>query len=101
NRPDWRTPLLVAGLAGACGDSRDPAPPATRRADPPSAPSAGAATEAAAPGGSARGLRHREEGAFDGYTLIAPLNSRSVYLVDLAGTVVHEWKTAHLTAGGA
>jgi len=101
NRPDWRTPLLVAGLAGACSDSSEPVPPATPRTDPASAASAGPASVAPAPGGPARGLRHREDGAFDGYTLIAPLNSRSVYLVDLAGAVVHEWKTAHLTAGGA
>ncbi len=50
---------------------------------------------------SARGLRHASPAAFDGYTLIAPLSQRSVYLVDLAGQVVHEWKTQHLTAGGS
>lgn len=29
--------------------------------------------------------------AFPGYTLIAPLRARSVYLVGMAGEVVHEW----------
>src|SRR5262245_21207849 len=42
-----------------------------------------------------RGLLHHEEGAFDGYTMIAPLKSKSIYLVDMEGKVVHEWKAAY------
>ncbi len=42
-----------------------------------------------------RGLRVHEEGAFPGYTLFAPLQSGSTYLVDMRGEVVHEWKTEY------
>jgi len=38
-----------------------------------------------------RGLVHRAAGAFDGYTLFAPLRSTTTYLVDLDGEVVHTW----------
>jgi len=55
----------------------------------------------AAPTEAPRGLVHREEGASEGYTLIAPLNERTVYLVDMDGQVVHTWKTTHTPAGGA
>lgn len=40
---------------------------------------------------SARGLKLRTERAFDGYTLLAPLQSTSTFLVGLDGAVVHEW----------
>jgi len=33
-------------------------------------------------------------GPFPGFTLIAPLRSRRVYLVDMSGTAVHSWVTA-------
>jgi hypothetical protein len=49
--------------------------------------------EAKKPDEPARGLRLREKGTFDGYTLFSPLLSRTTYLVDMDGTVVHEWKT--------
>lgn len=48
-----------------------------------------------------RGLRLREPEAFDGYTLISPLNSLMVHLVDMRGEVVHTWTTEHAPAGGA
>ncbi|HTF89465.1 MAG TPA: aryl-sulfate sulfotransferase [Planctomycetota bacterium] len=48
-----------------------------------------------------RGLRVNESGAFDGYTLISPLCSKSVHLVDMTGAPVHTWKTDHVPAGGA
>jgi hypothetical protein len=41
-----------------------------------------------------RGLRLRKPGAFDGYTLLAPINSKSIHLIDLDGKVVHTWATA-------
>jgi hypothetical protein len=47
-----------------------------------------------------RGLLVHEAGAYDGYTLYAPLNSRTVYLVDLDGEVVHTWETDSSPAGG-
>jgi hypothetical protein len=40
-----------------------------------------------------RGLRVHEAGALPGYTLIAPLQSKTIHLVDLDGNVVHRWKT--------
>jgi len=37
------------------------------------------------------GVLRRTEEAFEGYNLIAPLLSERVYLVDMAGEVVHAW----------
>ncbi|MDP6955953.1 MAG: aryl-sulfate sulfotransferase, partial [Planctomycetota bacterium] len=41
------------------------------------------------------GLITHAEGAFEGYTLIAPLRSRHTYLLDMAGEVVHSWTGTH------
>lgn len=38
------------------------------------------------------GLIKHEPGAFVGYTLFAPQNGRSTYLVDMEGRVVHRWR---------
>lgn len=104
-----RAILLLGAGASACGDAPAPAPstPARARAAPVAdVAQVGAATPTTAPPAANdaaapdRGLRHGEAGAFDGYTLIAPLSLRTVFLVDIAGKVVHEWKTAHFTAGG-
>ncbi len=38
-----------------------------------------------------RGLILREPEAFDGYTLFAPLQSGTIFLVDMQGEVVHTW----------
>ncbi len=43
---------------------------------------------------SPRGLVAREPGALAGYTLFSPLLSKTTYLIDLAGEVVHRWETA-------
>ncbi len=40
-----------------------------------------------------RGLRLHEDGAFDGVTLFAPLNSQMVYLIDMQGEILHRWAT--------
>jgi hypothetical protein len=69
---------LLALLAHAVQDGAAGAP-----AEPP--PAFMSADEAAEP----RGLRMNEAGAFDGYTLFAPLNSRTIHLVDMAGETVH------------
>ena len=42
-----------------------------------------------------RGLILRAEGAFDGYTLFAPLRSSVMRLIDMDGNVVHTWHTAN------
>ena len=57
----------------------------TPRAQEPSAPTPEPAQK--------RGLLKTSEAASPGYTLLAPLRSVSTYLVDLAGKVVHEWKS--------
>ncbi len=41
-----------------------------------------------------RGLRAREVGTFDGFTLFTPLASGSTFLIDMQGEVVHVWDTA-------
>jgi hypothetical protein len=54
-----------------------------------------------------RGLVRNEPGASPGYTLFSPFNSDTVYLIDLAGRVVHTWKsdkasdTMHLEDDGS
>ncbi len=50
---------------------------------------------------AALGCGRSEEGAFDGYTLIAPYLSTSTYLIDMAGQVVHRWESDETPAGGA
>jgi len=40
-----------------------------------------------------RGVHVCEPGAYEGFTLIAPLNSRSTHLVDMDGEIAHTWVT--------
>ncbi len=40
-----------------------------------------------------RGVRVHEAGASGGYVLLAPLNSKTIHLVDAEGKSVHTWKT--------
>lgn len=47
-----------------------------------------------------RGLRSKRDGALAGYTLIAPLNSKQVHLLDMDGEVAHTWKVDHVPGGG-
>jgi len=47
-----------------------------------------------------RGLTLAMPEAWGGYTLLAPLNSKSIHLVDMAGNVVHSWHT-HFAPGAA
>ena len=35
------------------------------------------------------------DSAFPGFTLVAPLRSKRVYLVDMSGTAVHEWQSEY------
>ncbi len=44
---------------------------------------------------AAEGVVRHEPGAFEGYTLFAPLRSTTTYLIDMQGSVVHTWKSAH------
>ncbi len=95
--------LLLAPLAA--GTQGPPPPPGGGPAGqhggppdgpPPDAPRLSSEHENAEP----RGLRVNAEGAFDGLTLFAPLNSRTAYLIDMDGTVVHEWEADSSPAGG-
>ena len=36
--------------------------------------------------------------AYEGYTLIDPMGSREVYLIDMEGRIVHQWKLANIPA---
>lgn len=47
-----------------------------------------------------RGLALNEEGAFQGYTLFAPLLSKTTYLIDMEGNPVHTWEAENAPAGG-
>jgi hypothetical protein len=51
-----------------------------------------AATIALSQSTERKGLIQGENGAFDGYTLFAPLRSTTTYLVDIHGQAVHTWK---------
>ena len=44
------------------------------------------------------GLQLNDPGAFQGYTLVAPLNSTKTWLIDMEGRVVHTWESKY-TAG--
>ena len=47
-----------------------------------------------------RGLTVRAEGAFEGYTLVAPLRTTRVLLLDMEGEIAHEWECGLPAAGG-
>jgi len=68
--------------------------PAPARAvqEPPAAPPA---APPPAPIDEPRGLIANEPGAFDGLTIIEPLRSKEVHLVDMTGKIVHTWKCAY------
>src|SRR5690349_15893407 len=44
------------------------------------------------------GLTVNKSSAFVGYTLVAPMNSTSTYLVDMDGRIVNEWKSDYTPA---
>lgn len=46
----------------------------------------------------ALGLQLNEPGAFQGFTLVAPLNSTMTWLIDMDGRAVHRWESKY-TAG--
>jgi hypothetical protein len=57
------------------------------------------AQESESPPAPRRGLVLNDPGAFQGYTLFAPLNSRTVFLLDMQGQVVHTWTTSTSPTG--
>lgn len=85
--------LLLATSALALPVSLEPVPAAARQ-DPPK-PEAKPEAKPDAEPEPPRGLRVNDPGAFDGLTIIQPLRSKDVHLVDMDGKVVHTWKTAY------
>jgi hypothetical protein len=81
--------FLATGLAGPSSAQEAPPAPAPEK---PAAASSGAEEPAV--------LRVRKPGALEGLTLVAPLNSGFVHLVDLDGEIVHSWVT-EIAAGGS
>ncbi len=77
--------MLVVTTAPIAAQSDAPAPKRIEaRPDTPPTPSFG--------------LQINDAGAFQGYTLVAPLNSTRTYLIDMEGQVVHTWVSEY-TAG--
>ncbi|TAH36403.1 MAG: hypothetical protein EYC70_11430 [Planctomycetota bacterium] len=81
-----RTALLAGAVLAASLSAQQAA------GAPPDAP---APSESAPPAPAERGLRFHAPEALDGYTLLSPLLSRSTYLVDMQGNVVHRWDTGY------
>jgi hypothetical protein len=46
------------------------------------------------------GLRQRDSGGFDGYTLFAPNTVRKAFLIDMKGRPVHTWTSTYLPVCG-
>jgi hypothetical protein len=96
-------PMLAMNATSA--QSQAPAKPVdpSNRPTPPDDPSHGGpppdAPKDAKPD-HPRGLMLREPGTYDGYTLLAPLNSKSIHLVDMDGKVVHTWALDQVPGGG-
>src|SRR5262245_21701888 len=44
------------------------------------------------------GLTVNESRAYQGFSLVAPMNSTSTYLIDMEGRIVNEWKSAYTPA---
>jgi hypothetical protein len=74
--------VAIAHLAAGADDSAPKS--AQARPDSPQAPGLG--------------LQLNEPGAFQGYTLVAPLNSTKTWLIDMEGRAVHTWESKY-TAG--
>ncbi len=47
---------------------------------------------------AADGLTVNTPAAFQGYSLISPMNSKSTYLIDMEGRIVNEWKSDYTPA---
>ena len=64
-------------------------------------PSPALAQQSLKPGsltGAKDGLSINKSGAFQGYSLVAPMNSKSSYLIDMEGRIVNEWKSDYTPA---
>ncbi len=85
---DRRTFLGTAALVGAGTLVAPPAPPASAAQVP---------EQKGAEGVRGTGLRHYEpDRCYSGYTLFAPDHGERVYLIDLTGAIVHEWRVPNV-----
>jgi hypothetical protein len=82
-------------LGARAQEAATPAAPATPA--PPARDGKPAWSEKEAAG--ERGLRVRQAGAWEGYTLLSPLNSRKVHLLGMDGEIVHTWETGSVPGG--
>ncbi|MBN1510665.1 MAG: aryl-sulfate sulfotransferase, partial [Phycisphaerae bacterium] len=74
--------LLLAGVLAVCAAAQESASPAPVAGNP-EAPD------------MKRGLILNTGAAWTGYTLFAPLNATTTYLVDIQGQLVHSWPSRH------
>jgi len=84
-------PPALAQRAESAAQWPDEQPPATSGAPRQELPGGPAARAGAAK----RGLVLNTDAACPGYTLFAPLNSTTTYLVDLEGRLVHSWPSRY------
>jgi len=91
--------LASASLAGATPPllQDDPAPEATGEDEPEQRSGPPPFRQLA---DDERGLKLNRDGACQGYTLIAPLRSRTVRLIDMEGETVHTWEVESPPGGG-
>jgi hypothetical protein len=89
-------PLLLAlSMLGTAAPAQDNAkPPRVNDKSPPTKSQDGAsAKEGSQPPSVKLGLSINDPQAFQGYTLLAPLESSRTYLLDMQGRVVHTWES--------
>ena len=58
----------------------------------------GQETKGGGPKKNETGVTVNESTAFQGYTLVAPMRSKSTYLIDMDGRIVNEWKSEYTPA---
>jgi Spy/CpxP family protein refolding chaperone len=85
--------LLAIGVLGASAPARGGAKPPKGKDQPKPTPNQGAAPKKEEPKAPTvkLGLSINEPRAFQGYTLLAPLESSKTYLLDMHGRVVQTW----------
>ena len=91
--------FLAAGSASvflsAC-DSKTLLPDITTESTTSITSTTTAAVTITAPSGSTVGLMYKDARAYDGYTLFAPILSKTTYLIDLEGRLVHTWSSDYV-----
>jgi hypothetical protein len=94
-----RTLLLLSVSPTALALAQDPAAKPAADPKPADAKQDGPLPKGFPKPDEPRGLRVKPSGVRDGYVLLAPLNSKSINLLDLEGNVKHTWKTSNPPGG--